>query len=133
ERSRLRAYVPLFIAAMLFWMIFEQAASTLSTFAKDSTDLTVGGFTISPAFYQSLNPAFIIALAPVFAWIWMKLDDRPPTAVKFAIGLPFAALSFIFVSGASILAGEDGKSPWWVLVVVYLLQTIGELCLSPVG
>lgn len=133
ERSRLAAYVPLFIAAALFWMIFEQAASTLSTFARDSTDLTVGGITIAPSFYQSLNPAFIILLAPVFAWLWVKLDDRPPTAVKFALGLTFAALSFVFLALVSAAVGEEGKAPWWVLVVVYFVQTIGELCLSPVG
>jgi proton-dependent oligopeptide transporter, POT family len=132
ERSRLRAYIPLFVAAMLFWMIFEQAGSTLTSFAEDSTDRTVGGITISTVFYQSLNPAFIILLAPVFAWMWLRLDDRPPTAVKFAIGLTLVALSFVFLGAAAWQAG-DGKSPWWVLVVVYLIQTLGELCLSPVG
>ncbi|RHA38309.1 peptide MFS transporter [Cellulomonas rhizosphaerae] len=132
ERSRLRAYIPLFVAAMLFWMIFEQAGSTLTSFAEDSTDRTVAGITISTVFYQSLNPAFIILLAPVFAWLWLRLDDRPPTAVKFAIGLTLVALSFVFLGGAAWQAG-DGKSPWWVLVVVYLIQTLGELCLSPVG
>jgi POT family proton-dependent oligopeptide transporter len=132
ERTRLRAYIPLFVAAMLFWMIFEQAGSTLTSFAEDSTDRTVGGITISTVFYQSLNPAFIILLAPVFAWLWLRLDDRPPTAVKFAIGLTLVALSFVFLGGAAWHAG-DGKSPWWVLVVVYLIQTLGELCLSPVG
>ena len=132
ERSRLRAYIPLFVAAMLFWMIFEQAASTLSAYARDETELVIFGVEVSPAFFQSVNPASIILLAPAFAWLWVRLDDRPPTAVKFAIGLSFAALSFLFLAGASALAG-DGKSPWWVLVVVYVIQTIGELCLSPVG
>jgi POT family proton-dependent oligopeptide transporter len=132
ERSRLRAYIPLFVAAMLFWMIFEQAGGTLTAFAEDSTDRTVGGITISTVFYQSLNPAFIILLAPVFAWLWLKLDDRPPTAVKFAIGLTGVALSFVFLGAAAWHAGDE-KSPWWVLVVVYLIQTLGELCLSPVG
>ncbi|MCC2334826.1 peptide MFS transporter [Cellulomonas wangsupingiae] len=132
ERSRLRAYIPLFVAAMLFWMIFEQASNTLSAYARDNTDLDVLGVTISPVLYQSVNPAAIIVLAPVFAWLWVRLDDRPPTAVKFAIGLTFAALSFVFLAGASAVAG-DGKSPWWVLVVVYVVQTLGELCLSPVG
>ncbi|MBO9553859.1 MAG: peptide MFS transporter [Cellulomonas sp.] len=132
EKQRLRAYIPLFVAAMLFWMIFEQASSTLSSFAKNRTDLTVGGLTISPEFYQTVNPASIVILAPVFAWIWTKLDDRPPTAVKFALGLTFAALSFVFLAGMSALF-EGDKAPWWVLIVVYVIQTIGELCLSPVG
>ncbi|UJP41367.1 peptide MFS transporter [Cellulomonas palmilytica] len=132
ERTRLRAYIPLFVAAMLFWMIFEQAASTLSEYARDHTELTIFGVEVSPAFFQSVNPAAIIVLAPVFAWLWVRLDDRPPTAVKFAIGLTFAALSFLFLAGASAVAG-DGRTPWWVLVLVYVIQTVGELCLSPVG
>lgn len=132
ERTRLRAYIPLFIAAMIFWMIFEQAASTLASYAKDNTDLVMFGVTISPAFFQSVNPAAIIVLAPVFAWLWIKLDDRPPTAVKFALGLTFAALSFVFLAAASWLA-DGGKTSAWVLVIVYVIQTIGELCLSPVG
>lgn len=132
ERSRLRAYVPLFVAAMLFWMIFEQASNTLSQYARDHTDLDVLGVEISPVLYQSVNPAAIILLAPVFAWLWVRLGDRPSTAVKFAIGLALAALSFVFLAGASAVAG-DGRSPWWVLVVVYVVQTLGELCLSPVG
>ena len=132
ERSRLRAYVPLFVAATLFWMIFEQASSTLSQYARDHTDLDVLGVTISPVLYQSVNPAAIILLAPVFAWLWVRTGDRPSTAVKFAIGLMLAALSFVFLAVASAVAG-DGRSPWWVLVVVYVVQTLGELCLSPVG
>ncbi len=132
ERTRLRAYIPLFVAAMLFWMIFEQAASTLASYAQDNTVLEVVGVTISPELFQSVNPAAIIVLAPVFAWLWIKLDDRPPTAVKFALGLTFAALSFIFLAGASWLA-DGAKTSAWVLVLVYIIQTIGELCLSPVG
>ena len=68
----------------------------------------------------------------MFAWLWIKLDDRPPTAVKFALGLTFAALSFVFLAGASWLA-DGAKTSAWVLVIVYVIQTVGELCLSPVG
>ena len=132
ERTRLRAYIPLFVAAMIFWMIFEQAASTLASYAQDNTDLVLFGVTISPVLFQSINPAAIIILAPVFAWLWIKLDDRPPTAVKFALGLTFAALSFVFLAGASWLA-DGAKTSAWVLIIVYVIQTIGELCLSPVG
>ncbi|RYV50134.1 peptide MFS transporter [Pengzhenrongella frigida] len=133
ERSRLQAYIPLFIAATLFWMIFEQAATTLASFAANRTDLSAFGMNIAPELFQSVNPASIILFAPVFAWLWVKLDNPPPTAVKFAIGLTLAALSFLFLAGASAVAGVDGKTPAWVLVVVYVVQTLGELCLSPVG
>jgi POT family proton-dependent oligopeptide transporter len=132
ERPRVIAYIPLFVAAMLFWMIFEQAATTLASFAQNRTDLNLFGVTISPEFFQSINPLSIIILAPVFAWIWTKTHDRPPTATKFAMGLGLAAISFLIMSAASALIG-DGKAPAWVLVVVYVVQTLGELCLSPVG
>jgi POT family proton-dependent oligopeptide transporter len=132
ERPRVIAYIPLFVAAMLFWMIFEQAATTLASFAQNRTDLDLFGVTISPEFFQSINPLSIIILAPVFAWIWTRTHDRPPTATKFAMGLGLAAISFLIMSAASALIG-DGKAPAWVLVVVYVVQTLGELCLSPVG
>ncbi|MCC2309857.1 peptide MFS transporter [Cellulomonas chengniuliangii] len=132
ERSRLAAYVPLFITAMVFWMIFEQAASTMAAYAENRTDLSLLGFTLAPEVFQSVNPAGIVLLSPVFAWLWLKTNNRPPTAVKFAIGLTLAAASFLFLSGASALAG-DAKTPAWVLVATYVLQTLGELCLSPIG
>ncbi|WP_454051698.1 peptide MFS transporter [Cellulomonas sp. Marseille-Q8402] len=132
ERPRVLAYIPLFVAAMLFWMIFEQAATTLAAFAQNRTELELFGVTISPEFFQSVNPLSIIILAPVFAWIWTKTHDRPPTATKFAMGLGLAAVSFLIMSVASAAIGES-KAPAWVLVVVYVVQTLGELCLSPVG
>jgi POT family proton-dependent oligopeptide transporter len=133
ERSRLLAYIPLFVAAMLFFMIFEQAATTLSTYARDETALSFLWWdTISPEVFQSVNPLGIIVLAPVFAWVWLRTNDRPATPYKFAIGLALAAASFLFLAGASALAG-DGKTPAWVLGLVYVIQTLGELCLSPVG
>ncbi|MEG3616817.1 peptide MFS transporter [Isoptericola haloaureus] len=132
ERPRLLAYIPLFVAAMLFWMIFEQAATTLTTFARDRTQLDVLGVEISPAFFQSVNPASIILLAPVFAWLWQRTGGRPPTPYKFALGLALAAVSFLFLAGASEVVGDE-RAPAWVLIVVYVIQTLGELCLSPVG
>lgn len=133
ERSRLAAYVPLFVAATLFWMIFEQAASTMAAYAADRTELEVLGLTIRPELFQSINPAAIVLLAPVFAWMWVRLDDRPATAVKFAIGLSLAGVSFLVLAAAAAAAGPDGRSPAWVLALVYVIQTLGELFLSPVG
>ncbi|SKC65416.1 proton-dependent oligopeptide transporter, POT family [Krasilnikoviella flava] len=132
ERPRVLAYVPLFVSAMLFWMIFEQAATTLTQFAADRTELQLFGIELSPAFFQSINPATIIVLAPVFAWIWTRTGDRPPTAYKFVMGLTLAALSFLFLAGMSEVFAEE-LAPPWVLGVVYVIQTLGELCLSPVG
>jgi POT family proton-dependent oligopeptide transporter len=133
ERSRLVAYIPLFVAAMLFFMIFEQAATTLANYAIDNTTLSFLWWdSINPESFQSINPLFIILLAPLFAWMWVRTKDRPATPYKFAIGLALAALSFLFLAAASALAG-GGQTPAWVLGVVYVIQTVGELCISPVG
>ncbi|TDC15551.1 MFS transporter [Kribbella albertanoniae] len=133
ERQRVRAYIPLFIAAMLFFMVFEQAATTLTTFAADRTNLDLFGANISPEFFQSINPFSIIILAPVFAVIWIKLGDRGPSiGQKFATGLLLAGISFAVMALASNVVGAKLASPLW-LVLVYVIQTLGELFLSPVG
>ncbi|WP_223875096.1 peptide MFS transporter [Nanchangia anserum] len=132
ERSRLLAFIPLFIAAALFWMVFEQAASSMSAFAENSTDLHVGSLTINPEWFQSVNPLGIIILSGVFAAMWQKLGSRPSTPTKFAIGLGLASASFIFL-GLMAKAYEGGLAPVWILTLTYVIQTVGELCLSPVG
>jgi POT family proton-dependent oligopeptide transporter len=134
ERSRLIAYIPLFIAAAIFWAIQEQGSYVLSIFASERTNLSFLGFEIQPAFFQSLNPLFIIVLAPVFASFWVKLGDRQPTTMqKFSFGLLFAGLSFIVMTLPGILFGvETTVSPLW-LTLSFFLVVIGELFLSPVG
>ncbi|MTH54781.1 MFS transporter [Bacillus mangrovi] len=134
ERSRLLAYIPLFIAGTVFWAIQEQGATILAAYADQRTILDMGWITIEPAWFQSLNPLFIIMLAPVFAWLWIKLGERQPsTHVKFSIGLIFAGLSFLILIVPNILSeGEGLVHPIW-LVLSFLLVVIGELCLSPVG
>jgi POT family proton-dependent oligopeptide transporter len=88
----------------------------------------------SSSYFQSLNSVFIYILAPVFAWIWVKLGDRNPSVVtKFSFGLFGAGSGFMVMVLAALAAGASGKvSPMW-LTVCYLFHTIGELCLSPVG
>lgn len=134
ERSRIIAYIPLFIAAVMFWAIQEQGSTILAHYADKRTDLEFLGFTISPAWFQSLNPLFIIILAPVFAGLWVKLGDRQPTVPKkFSLGLLFAGLSFIVILVPGALTGEgELVSPLW-LVLSYFIVVLGELCLSPVG
>ncbi|OQP19065.1 MFS transporter, partial [Geobacillus zalihae] len=86
-----------------------------------------------PAWFQSLNPLFIILLAPVFAWMWVKLGKRQPTIPqKFALGLLFAGLSFIVILVPGHLSGGGLVHPIW-LVLSYFIVVLGELCLSPVG
>lgn len=134
ERSRLIAYIPLFIASVMFWAIQEQGATILANYADKRTDLEFAGFSISPAWFQSLNPLFIIILAPVFAWMWVKLGKRQPSIPKkFSFGLLFAGLSFLVILIPGYLAGTDSLvNPLW-LVLSYFIVVLGELCLSPVG
>lgn len=134
EKSRLLAYIPLFVAAMMFWAIAEQGSIILAQYADQRTDLTIGNFELQSSWFQSLNPLFIIALAPVFAWLWIKLGDRQPsTSRKFSFGLLFAGLSFLVMIIPAYMNGTDTLvSPWW-LVLSFLLVVLGELLLSPVG
>ncbi|WP_075619339.1 peptide MFS transporter [Paenisporosarcina indica] len=134
EKSRVLAYIPLFVAAMMFWAIQEQGAIILAQYADERTNLMVGSFEINPAWFQSLNPLFIIALAPIFAWLWVKLGERQPsTPKKFALGLFFASMSFLVMIIPAYMNGTDTLvSPYW-LVLSFFLVVLGELLLSPVG
>lgn len=134
ERSRILAYIPLFIASIMFWAIQEQTSTVLASFADKRTQLDFAGIHISPAWFQSLNPLFIIALAPAFAWLWLKLGNRQPTIPqKFSLGLLFAGLSFLVILVPAYFGGANSLvNPLW-LVLSYFIVVIGELCLSPVG
>jgi POT family proton-dependent oligopeptide transporter len=123
----------LFLFSIVFWMTFEQAGSSLTLFADRLTATTIFGWTYPSSWFQSVQPIFVISLAPVFAWLWQKMGERQPSSPgKFTIGLLFAGLAFVVVTIASMLTGGGRVSPLW-LVFVYFLQSIGELCLSPVG
>ncbi|MFE5914865.1 peptide MFS transporter [Streptomyces wedmorensis] len=136
EKSRVTGYIWFFVAAAIFWMIYDQGGSTLSLFADDKTADTIFGLGFPATWYQSLNPLFVMALAPVFAWLWLWLarkNQEPNTIVKFAMGLVLVGASFFVFIVPMNMAGDGTKvSPMW-LVSIYMIQTIGELCLSPVG
>ncbi|WP_433745734.1 peptide MFS transporter [Falsibacillus pallidus] len=134
ERSRVIAYIPLFIAAVMFWAIQEQGSTILAAYADKRTQLDFAGIHISPAWFQSLNPLFIIAFAPVFAWLWVKLGKRQPSIpAKFAFGILFAGISFLVILLPAYFGGDDSLvNPLW-LVLSYFIVVLGELCLSPVG
>jgi len=134
ERKRLVVILVLFLGAAVFWSAFEQAASTLNLFARENTRNEIFGISFPSSWFQSVNAIMIIALAPVFAWLWVKLGKRDPSSpTKFAIGLLFVGLGFaVMIGAAAATAGGQLVSPNW-LVMTYLMHTIGELCLSPVG
>ena len=123
----------LFVFSIVFWMTFEQAGSSLTLFADRLTSTTVFGWAYPSSWFQSVQPIFIIILAPVFAWLWQRMGHRQPSSPgKFTFGLLFAGLAFVVVTIASMFTGAGRVSPLW-LIVVYFLQSVGELCLSPVG
>ncbi|MFD1206501.1 MULTISPECIES: peptide MFS transporter [Sporosarcina] len=134
EKSRILAYIPLFIAAVMFWVIAEQSSTILAFYADKRTNLDAFGFHISPAWFQSLNPLFIIVLSPVFAWLWMKLGKRQPSIPqKFSFGILFAGLSFLIILLPALIGGTDALvNPIWLALSIFV-AVLGELCLSPVG
>ncbi|MFF0810892.1 oligopeptide:H+ symporter [Streptomyces albogriseolus] len=136
EQSKMSAYIWFFVAAAIFWMIYDQGGSTLSIFADSSAENSVLGWDFPVSWYQSVNPVLIMALAPVFAWIWLALNRRgkePSTIVKFASGLMLVGVSFfLFLAPLSIAEGGHKAAALW-LVAIYFTQTVGELLLSPVG
>jgi POT family proton-dependent oligopeptide transporter len=135
EKKRTLAILALFVFATLFWAGFEQAGSSLNLFADQYTRNTLLGYDFPSSWFQSVQPLFIILLAPVFAWLWMRLGPREPSSpAKFAYGLLFVGLGFLAVAIAARLFESDKQlvSPMW-LIVCYFLHTLGELSLSPVG
>jgi len=134
ERRQLVVILVLFLAAAVFWSVFEQAGSTLNLFAERSTRSELLGIPFPASWFQSLNAVFIVLLAPLFAWLWVRLGPRDPSSpAKFTLGLFFAAAGFaILIAAARLAEAGVAVSPLW-LAATYLLHTIGELCLSPVG
>jgi POT family proton-dependent oligopeptide transporter len=137
EKKRVVAIFFLFIGAALFWSGFEQAGSSMNLFAERLTDRVFLGWEMPASWLQSVNPIFIIALAPVFGWLWVALASRrrePSISVKFFSGLFLLGVGFLVMAWGALYASNDGPgvSPAW-LVVTYFVHTLGELCLSPVG
>ena len=134
ERKHLVVIALLFGAATVFWMAYEQAGSTLSLFAGRNTNNVAFGQGFPASWYQSLPPLFVVLFAPLFAALWVRLGNRNPSSpAKFAVALTLLAIGFaVMIGAASVAATGVRVSPMW-LVVSYLFQTLGELCLSPVG
>ncbi|HET6348763.1 MAG TPA: peptide MFS transporter [Candidatus Krumholzibacteria bacterium] len=134
-RSRTVAMLIIFAFNILFWMFFEQAGSSFNFLADQIVDRSFGSWTFPVAWFQSINPIGILALAPVFAWLWIKLGKfNPSIPRKFGLGLVANGLAFALLMFAlSRLVSSAGLIPFWTLTTVYLIQTVGELCLSPIG
>lgn len=126
----------LFLFSCFFWAAFEQAGSTLNLFAVRYTDTHLFGLKLEPETLQSVQPLFIILLAPIFAMIWTGLGRHEPSSPsKFSLGLVFVGLGMLLLMPAARVVQQTAGikvSVWW-LIGVYFLHTVGELCLSPVG
>ncbi len=111
ERNRLIVITILFVAATVFWGVFEQAGSTLTLFADHSTENSLLGYGFASSWWQSVNAFFLVLFAPVFSWLWMALGRRNPSyATKFAVGVLFAGLGFLWLAGGARLFSEDWAS-----------------------
>jgi POT family proton-dependent oligopeptide transporter len=136
ELKRMHLLIVLLWGCSLFWAGFEQAGSSLNLFAKDYTIRNIAGFEIPAGWFQSLNPVFIIVLSPVLAGLWVGLSRRnanPSVPAKFGLALVLMGVGFLVMIPASLMVGDDQRVwPTW-LIATYLIHTIAELCLSPVG
>ncbi|NII11862.1 peptide MFS transporter [Oleiagrimonas sp. C23AA] len=134
---RVIAMLIIFAFNVLFWMFFEQAGSSFNFLAQNIVDRNLGGWQFPVGWFQSVNPVAIVALAPLIAAAWAWLDGRgaePSIPRKFGLGLIGNALGFaVLMFALSSLVDASGMIPLWTLVLCYVLQTAGELCLSPIG
>jgi POT family proton-dependent oligopeptide transporter len=133
ERSRVYAFIPLFIVSFGFWALFQQQFTVLPIYADTRIGLDALGFHIPPAVFNSVEPAFVILLAPLFAYLWTKLGERQPsTPVKFALGVAGMGLAFLLMVAISATGTGASVSPL-LLALVLIVFAMAELCLSPVG
>lgn len=136
-RDKVIAMLIIFFFNILFWMFFEQAGSSFTFLANDIVDRDLNGWLFPTAWFQSVNSIAIITLAPLiaFTWIWLaRRKANPSIPRKFGLGLIFNGLAFLLLMFAlSSLVDDVGKIPFWTLFMVYVIQSVGELCLSPIG
>jgi len=136
QRDMVIAMLIIFAFNVLFWCFFEQAGSSFSFLAEKIVNRDFGGWTFPVGWFQSVNSIAIITLAPIIAWIWVKMGRHNPSIPrKFSLGLIFNGLAFLLLMFAlsSLVNPQTLKIPFWTLFAVYWIQSIGELCLSPIG
>jgi POT family proton-dependent oligopeptide transporter len=149
ETKRVTAMIPLFVGGIAFFMVFEQASTTMSLFADRLVHRDYLGVHVVSTAYQFVNAGCILALAPIFAWVWTRLvrvNKEPSSVNKFAIGTLFTMLSIvILLPTVSTIAQIDGVNPVYswafpfrtvspnYLIIFYVISTCSELCISPVG
>ncbi len=136
QREKIFALLVLLVFNVLFWAFFEQAGSSLTLFAKENLNREFFGWVMPASWAQNLNPLFIVTLAPLIAGMWVKLavaKRNPSIPMKFALGLLQLGLGFGALALGCKFFSTDGITPFVFIVILYLLNTTGELFLSPVG
>jgi len=133
EWKRVGAIFVFFLFTILFWGAYEQKGASLNLFAKDLVRTEVFGMRFPSSWLQSCTPAFVILLAPIFSYLWVRLGKRQPSSpIKFTLGLLFIGLAYCLLVPAAWMTAYGRISPLW-LVGLYFLEVVGEMCLSPVG
>jgi POT family proton-dependent oligopeptide transporter len=136
ERQRIIVIYIIAFFVIFFWSAFEQAGASLTLFADQQTDRTIFGWEMPASYFQSVNPLAIIVLAPLFAILWGYLGKRnrePASPIKQAVGLFLLAIGYLIIAfGVQGIEGAAKTSMFWLLSM-YLVHTMGELCLSPIG
>ena len=129
------AMLIIFVFNVLFWMFFEQAGSSFTFLADKIVNRDFGTWTFPLEWFQSVNSIAIITLAPIMAWMWVRMGKNNPSIPrKFGLGLIFNGLAFLLLMIAlNSMVDGNGQIPFWTLFMVYVIQSVGELCLSPIG
>jgi POT family proton-dependent oligopeptide transporter len=135
SRDKTIAMMIIFFFNIMFWCFFEQAGSSFTFLAANIVRRDFGGWEFPTGWFQSVNSIAVIVFAPIIATIWVLMGRANPSIPrKFGLGLLFNGLAFLLLMYAlTSLIGADHKIPFWVLTMVYVAQSIGELCLSPIG
>ena len=134
-RDMVVAMLIIFVFNVMFWMFFEQAGSSFTFLADEIVNRDFGDWTFPLEWFQSVNSIAIITLAPLMAWMWVKMGKNNPSIPrKFGLGLIFNGLAFLLLMIAlNSMVDGNGQIPFWTLFMVYVIQSVGELCLSPIG
>jgi len=135
-RDKVIAMLIIFLFNIVFWMFFEQAGSSFNFLADKIVNRDFGGWEFPVGWFQSVNSIAIITLAPIIAWIWIRLGRANPSIPrKFGLGIIFNGLAFLLLMFAlsKLVDPQTLKIPFWTLFSVYVIQSVGELCLSPIG
>ena len=136
ERRNMTAYLILTVGSLMFWSLYQMAPNGLMLFAVHNVNLMVGSIEIQPQWIQNINTVCIVLGGPVLASLFTRMRARGwriDIPQQFAASLLLMALAFLILPVGIKLAGLDGKSAFWWLFASYVLQSIGELLISPIG